>query len=712
MTLSDELREKQTSARESRYRNYFSPLVILPFSAAIVLSFISFHTTYYGMRSFYGLGRGSGKNADTDPIASAVHQYLSIDIENLFAIAFAAIVQGGILLASAYLFRLMLARRHRAPGVGQDGYVRLFVLTILLILLPISILFSYGARLEWQIGPDQKATIQAGGAYSDAQSMLSSLTVMLQDEGQRLSSEVKQNVSFKEWLTSMGQLAAAVARAPATMQSYLKSVESVEADKRATERVQEAESKQRLLEYEAEAQQIRNSIAALDEQIGKLERDNETKPSTTEFDTRISELETEMQKEQVGTGSCGIAGEGACYKRLKAKRDSIQAEKTRYLRNAEATTRTRSEKLTSLKIEKVASTAQLANLEDKARLYGFDIKVDARAGALDPSVDLPRKIEDLRLSVGQLGVDLKKSLDRLAGNFSHEDYARAVEQCQKLAPLAQIDPALRQIDCNPSSLAAPVATVAQHHSRHKKFDGVCNAIAPYVSGELATIYTSQVFERVGDCIGLSGLGANPKYQSRVADISLDLSRAISSRSSGVDYLTFTLSQLREGKRVAYVALFFAVGVDVLVLVFAFLGELPLRGIQTVKPLSREEKQQIFEDLQAVNDAVETSDAGGLSFPRAVMTCLQTEAPDGLSRLDLNRLTDVNERQALRRRLSPFLATGMAWENSHRQNEIYLSEQGMSALTKECRRVIGLKDREVLEPLRPATAAHEHLKRAS
>ena len=712
MKLSKELRDTKAESAGAGIAKYLSPLVILPFSAAVVLSFISFHTTYYGMRSFYGLSAGIEKSSQSDPIANAVHQYWNVDIENLFAIAFAAIVQGGILLASAYLFRLMLARRNKAPGVGQDRFIRLFVFAVLLILLPISILFSYGARLEWQIGADQKAIIQASGAYSDAQGMLNSMTLMLKEEGEGLASQTRESPAFKQWMDGMGQLAAAVARAPSTMQSYLKSVESVEADKRATQRVQEAEAKQNLLEFESQAQTIKTNIALLDEQIAKLEGENEVKPSTAEFDRRIADLEAEMQKEQVGTGTCGIAGEGACYRRLKASRDAIQAEKARYIKSTDTAAQQRAERLIALKREKVAGEARLANIEDKAKLYGFDIRVDPRAGALDPSVDLPQKIEALRLSVGQLGIDLRTSLDALTGNFSPEEYARAAEYCRKLSPLTQIDPALQKVDCSPAALAAPVAAVGQQRNRVKKFDDMCKAIAPYVSGELAALYTNEVFERVGDCIGLSGLGSNPSYRTQVADLSVDLSRAISSRSSGVDYLTFTLSQLREGKRVAYVALFFAVGVDLLVLVFTFLGELPLRGIETVKPLTSEEKRQIFEDLQVVTDAVETSDASHLSFPRAVMSCLQTEAPDGLSRLDITRLADDSEREALRRRLSPFLATGLAWENPNRKNDIYLSERGMSALTRECRRVVGLKDKELSEPVRAAPSAHEHLKRAS
>ena len=107
----------------------------------------------------------------------------------------------------------------------------------------------------------------------------------------------------------------------------------------------------------------------------------------------------------------------------------------------------------------------------------------------------------------------------------------------------------------------------------------------------------------------------------MAELFDTLSKAISSRSVGVDYLTFTLEQLRTGKRVAFVALFFAIAVDALVLIFTCLGELPQLNRENAQPLTGEDRQQMFDDLQAVNDAIDTSDPMKYRFPRAVITCL-------------------------------------------------------------------------------------------
>jgi hypothetical protein len=208
---------------------------------------------------------------------------------------------------------------------------------------------------------------------------------------------------------------------------------------------------------------------------------------------------------------------------------------------------------------------------------------------------------------------------------------------------------------------------------------------------------------------LSGLGTQDAYRSRMVDLSDTLSKAISSRSVGVDYLTFTLEQLRDGKRVAFVALFFAIAVDALVLIFTCLGELPRLNRKSAQPLTSEDRQQMFDDLQAVNDAIDTSDPTKYRFPRAVITCLNTEKSEGLHSLDLNRLSDGEDRHILLRRLSPFVATGLAWESPAATDVWVITDRGMRMLTQECRRVMALEEKAGPGPAKQILP--EHLKRA-
>jgi hypothetical protein len=170
-----------------------------------------------------------------------------------------------------------------------------------------------------------------------------------------------------------------------------------------------------------------------------------------------------------------------------------------------------------------------------------------------------------------------------------------------------------------------------------------------------------------------------------------------------------LEQLRDGKRVAFIALFFAIAVDALVLVFTCLAELPRLNRRSARPLTTEDRQQMFEDLQAVNDAIDTSDPSKYRFPRAVITCLNAEKSDGLHNLDLNRLISEEDRQVLLRRLSPFVATGLAWESPNAKHVWIVTDRGLRMLTQECRRVLALEEKANLGPSKQAVP--EHLKRA-
>ena len=129
------------------------------------------------------------------------------------------------------------------------------------------------------------------------------------------------------------------------------------------------------------------------------------------------------------------------------------------------------------------------------------------------------------------------------------------------------------------------------------------------------------------------------YRSRIADLTDRLSKSVSNRSAGVDYLTFTTGELRDGKRVAFLALFFAIAVDALVLVFTFLGQVPQLSAPKSPismPLSNEERQRMFADLQAVNDALDTSRPSSFRLPRAMFNCLDTE-----NRMELVALISTN-----------------------------------------------------------------------
>ena len=64
------------------------------------------------------------------------------------------------------------------------------------------------------------------------------------------------------------------------------------------------------------------------------------------------------------------------------------------------------------------------------------------------------------------------------------------------------------------------------------------------------------------------------------------------------------------------------------------------------PLSNEERQRLFADFQAVNDALDTSDPARFKVIRGILTCFKVGEPDSVIRLDLGKLPSEMDRQAL------------------------------------------------------------------
>ena len=98
-----------------------------------------------------------------------------------------------------------------------------------------------------------------------------------------------------------------------------------------------------------------------------------------------------MKKEKDGTGSCGPAGEGGCFKRYKVERDKAVREKAAFVESAEASVRAADDRLTALKKDKIAKEVELENILDKARLAGREIEIDPRTNSLDVAAELPKK---------------------------------------------------------------------------------------------------------------------------------------------------------------------------------------------------------------------------------------------------------------------------------------------------------------------------------
>lgn len=680
------------AATGERAGSFLSPKVLVPYLAAAILSLISFHTTYHGMRSFYGLNNADGTRVSrgADPISNIISQYLDLDVENIFALAFAAVVQGGILFASAYLSWLLLnsSAFGRRAGVDRDArWVRYFLVAVLMLLLPISIVFSYGARLEWQIGAEQKSVVQAGGAHSDASSLLDRLKGLMSDYEKALETKIGTSAEFRDWAANMRDLEDATSRADLPIRDYLQSVAKDDADRRDAERRRRATASQQTLDFEREADRVNDEIAALDQKIERMGQNTDTKPvRIVKLEERIAAAEEEMRKEQLGTGRCGSAGEGRCYAYFKGERDKLIREKETALQVHGSELQKLADNLTELKKQRIDKATELASIRDRARLTGVTLSPGASGSR---TADLPRQITELQPSLATHGATLRKTLEELTLRFTPTVYEKAVETCRELQPLTMIDglrARLARVDCDPGALAPAISDVTAHAAKMKQFETSCAAVPPFTGEGNASVYNSVLFEQVSSCIALADLGKHAEFGQRLTDITHGLAESMANRNAGVDYLTFTIGELRDGKRVAILALIFAVTIDALVLIFTLLGEIPrMRSRSGSLSLSAAERHELFRQLQEINDVLDTANPASHKVVRAAISCLGTTDDDGTTRMDLGLVANKSERHDVARRMAPFVASGLASRES--EDVFRLTERALAMLAVELTRLI-------------------------
>ena len=663
----------------------WSPMVALPYAAAVILSVISFHTTFIGMRSFYGLGSAAiEKDRISDPFTDFIRDYLHLNFENILAFCFAMIVQGGIFFAGAFLFKLLLNSRIRGAATGPahaSTWVRRFVMAILLLLLPISIYFSYAARLEWQIGKEEKGKDQANEAQNDATNIMRSVKLILVDEKKRLNKDAISVAEYATWTTAMNRLVKAVASSNDPIQKYLSGKREEQDKRRDAERQQQVTAQNKQLEFQQQADKIGQEKAALEDKIKKLEAAvRGPSPLTAEFDKLIDDRLTKMEAAKTdGSDGCsgGVAGEGKCYKQFKAEHDEAVKRKEAYQQKARDDVVAEKKKLNE-------TVARQEKVLDDAKRAGHTIKQDNVATKLDIAADLPRKITELAPIAGKRGTELAESLASLQGGFTLDAFKVAMERCKELIPLSLLDGIDKEIkgtECEPKALAPAIAAVESLQGRESQFDKECAGIARLGRTDKPEEYITKVLVNAELCLDRTQLGNENRYRDQAKALSDQLAALRSQRSVGINYLAYTWEKLRKGQQSAPFAFFVASAVDALVLVFTFLGELPRMGGMgaTTMPLNEDERRRMFRQLQAVSDGLETvRDAPQFKSVKALFNCLDPPGPDGFMRLDLAKVKLEEERLDLRRRLVPLEAAGVAWRDLDRPSTACISERGMSS----------------------------------
>lgn len=664
---------------------------IFPYLAAVVLSLVSFHTTFVGMRSFYGSNRAHG------PV-SGFEAALGGAAETAFPIALAAIVQAGIFFASAYLSRIFVERASGVRGSGSTGWVRPLVTLILVMLLPISIMFSYAARLDWYVGEEAKARTQAAVTQTEATKLLSEIKGMMDGEHKVLATQIQSRDDYAAWRGNVQTVVDTAAGAKDAIARFLDSKKD-ELDKKAkAEDAKKLALQNQSAELRQQARALNREIKDLVKQQTELQGVVSAPAATSDLDEKIAALKQQMQDELDGTGAAAAAdrpaGEGRVYNRLKGEKEELERQRKSKLSAAEKVSKEADAAMTAVEKKLAEANTKLLAVERDAQKAGVQLDPALKAGDAELADDLATSMTKLRPELGNIVRDGKTALTNLGQTFTLKDFDAAQATCARLVPLAglpEFATVLQGVNCRPLSLEPAIKSLRDFDGKEAEFAKTCSRLSEQpedgadgkASVEAINKWIGQTFGVVEGCRKASGLVNSERYGAQLNKLSATVRNAKLERDTKIDYLSFTFDELVRGARPAYYALGIALIVDLLVLVFTFLGELPKlsRGESVDMPVSPVERKQMFARLQVVNDAVETLEDDRLRPVKMLLGNIRPPGSEGLLRLDLNGITNESDRQDVMRRLLAIQASARAWPDPSRPNVIIISERGMIDLAE-------------------------------
>ena len=517
-----------------------------PYLAAVVLSLVSFHTTFVGMRSFYGANRSHGT-------VSGFEAALGGAAETAFPIALAAIVQAGIFFASAYLSRIFVERASGVrAGSKTTGWVRPLVMLILLMLLPISIMFSYAARLDWYVGEDAKARTQAAVTQTDATKLLTEIKGMMDGEHKALATQIQSRDDYATWRGSVLTVVETAAGAKDAIARFLDSKKE-ELDKKAKA---EDVKKLALLNQKAELQQqargLNREIKELLKQQTELQSVVSAPVSTHDLDEKIASLKQQMQDELDGTGAAAeagrAAGQGKVYNQLDGEKAEVERQRKSKLTAAEKVSKEADAAMTGVEKKLAEANTKLLAVERDAQKAGVQLDPASKSGDTELADDLPTSMGKLRPELGNIVRDGKTALTNLGQAFTLKDYDVAQAACARLVQLSglpEFATVLQAVNCRPLSLEPAIKTLRDFDGKEADFAKTCSRLSEQpedgVDGKVAVEainkWIGQTFGVVEGCRKASGLVNSERYGAQLTKLSATVRNAKLERDTKIDYLS-------------------------------------------------------------------------------------------------------------------------------------------------------------------------------
>lgn len=628
-----------------------------------------------------------------------------------FAFLAALIVQGGLVAVSIYVARRFVqARQSRrgAPGSGVDRSISWLTAVILAILMPISVMFTFSG-FQSQRTAKQEHDDRVRVTAETATLVQQTIRRTAEDEMRRVTRLVRASDAFKSWEAGISRLVDLGSQpdVPALTERF------IEDNRRAHELYEIAKKKR--------AADIANAIVPLQAELGALEASRKRlieEQKTFITGERLQALQELVDAEEAGQviERLGIrtTGRPGCSTQCQARKQELATERARIAANKQALDRINRdiERLQNQKVE--LESGRLPTAQPAAQAPAQPGRGNNRRGPQTaqpqpaPSAPAGEPIEPPANAalIGKLVADkgyvtkltasLQGQANQLADIYRETVYLEASKGCTELKDyLTQIYPAQRTelgaVTCEVANPGAEVGNLNAFAQVFAASGAVCDKV-PEPPGILglpldqkrtkSLEYVEQVKAFAQNCQAAAGLAQRGETTKAGRDrVAAQVKQLEDSYGEGAIYLTRVLGQLVKQEPQALQSFGLALAIDSLILVLAFLSELPSVRLDTggVRPLNETERRKL---LALIKHAQDTDDPRFRTERLLVDTLKSSPKGDGYV-LELGHGLTPEDARRLRGLVLPLqdAETGLAWSLAKDGSRMAVTPRGYYELLK-------------------------------
>ncbi len=605
----------------------------------------------------------------------------------------AIIVQGGLIAVSLYVASQFVSNRVRrgGPRSSASGSITWLSLLVLAILFALSIFFTYSGTLASST-KDQLHDDRVTASRETADTVLQTIRQTADDEMRRVTQLIKANDSYKGWQAAVGQLTTLGSRqdVPQLVEKF------AEDNKIAVERYRvdiekrQADINRALAPIGADLEVQRAAKKRLEEQLKNI--------NVAEIDLLQQLVEAERDGRVVTILGITTTGRPGCSTQCQARQQAVTQARGR-ITALTAEIKKADDEIARLERRRIAVQAgqvcgpqgatpaqprqqapvQRRNQQGTPAQPATPASGDQACQNIvaPPNAELVQKVRTDRNYVNALTGRLQGALAALDDIYRETTKEEAVRDCGELKEYLQlIFPAeaqrLRGISCDPPSLGEHVGNVNDFAKVQNDAKAFCDKVPekPAILGKKddekrikSLEFLNEVKAYGENCLAASRLAqrgdGTKSGRDRVAAQIRDLE---STYGEGAIYLTRAYDQLvnkREGRAVLSFA--FAFALDSLILVLAFLSELPLVRRESTGPKPLTEMERI--KLQKLIRIVHAPQGAEFRAERLLVDNLKANQKTNIFEIDVGRVATPEDRDLVRSLINSQMGGGessLAW----------------------------------------------------